>query len=56
MACVERAYGLALTALGRKDLRRIEQAVLEQDQRAAHRLTAEERQQLLTLLDKLACP
>lgn len=51
-----RAYGLALTALGRKDLRRIEQAVLEQDQRAAHRLTAEERQQLLRLLDKLACP
>ena len=51
-----RAYGLALTALGRKDLRQIEQAVLKQDQRAAHRLTAEERQQLLTLLDKLSGP
>ncbi|MDI1260346.1 MarR family transcriptional regulator [Aquabacterium sp.] len=51
-----RAYGLALTALGKKDLRQIEQAVLKQDQRAAHRLTVEERQQLLTLLDKLACP
>ena len=51
-----RAYGLALTALGRNDLRKIEQAVLKQDQRVAHRLTAEERQQLLTLLDKLACP
>lgn len=51
-----RAYGLALTALGKKDLRQIEQAVIKQDQRAAHRLTQEERQQLLALLDKLSCP
>lgn len=49
-----RAYGLALTALGRKDLRKIEQAVVAQDQRAAQRLTAGEREQLLKLLDKLA--
>jgi DNA-binding MarR family transcriptional regulator len=51
-----RAYGLALTALGRKDLRQIEQAVVQQDQNATQRLTAAERQQLLKLLDKLACP
>lgn len=51
-----RAYGLALTPLGKKDLRKIEQAVLKQDQRAAHRLTADEQQQLLVLLDKLARP
>ncbi|MGH6648226.1 MarR family winged helix-turn-helix transcriptional regulator [Aquabacterium sp.] len=51
-----RAYGLALTSLGKKDLRQIEQAVLKQDQHAAHRLTMAERQQLLTLLDKLASP
>jgi DNA-binding MarR family transcriptional regulator len=51
-----RAYGLALTALGKKDLRQIEQAVIKQDQHAAQRLTPEERQQLLTLLDKLASP
>jgi DNA-binding MarR family transcriptional regulator len=51
-----RAYGLALTALGRKDLRQIEMAVLKQDQRATERLSATERQQLLKLLDKLASP
>lgn len=51
-----RAYGLALTPLGKKDLRQIEQAVRKQDQRVAHRLTPEERQQLLALLDKLARP
>jgi DNA-binding MarR family transcriptional regulator len=50
-----RAYGLALTPLGRKDLRKIERAVVDQDQRVAQRLKASEREQLLKLLDKLAC-
>lgn len=49
-----RAYGLALTPLGRKDLRKIEQAVVAQDERVVQRLKASEREQLLKLLDKLA--
>lgn len=51
-----RAYGLALTPLGRKDLRKIEQAVVAQDAQAAQGLTLAERRQLLKLLDKLAAP
>lgn len=50
----KRAYGLALTPQGRKDLRKIEQVVIEQDQRVAQRLTAAERDKLIKLLDKLA--
>lgn len=49
-----RAYGLALTPQGKKDLRQIEQAVLKHDQRATQCLTVDERQQLLALLDKLS--
>lgn len=51
-----RAYGLALTRKGQKDLAKITQAVLDQEARATARLNAARRKQLLEMLDLLAQP
>ncbi len=49
----KRALGLELTDKGRADLAEIIQAVQAHDERMAHRLSPEERAQLLTLLGKV---
>lgn len=49
----KRALGLELTDKGRADLAEIIQAVQAHDARMAHRLSAEERAQLLSLLGKV---
>lgn len=49
-----RAWSLALTAAGRKTLADVTEAVCAHDARIAAQLSAQERQTLLRLLDKLA--
>jgi len=49
-----RAYRLTLTAVGRKTLAAATEAVCAHDARIAAQLSAQERQTLLQLLDKLA--
>jgi DNA-binding MarR family transcriptional regulator len=48
-----RRYALALTAKGHKALQGIRRRVPDHEERLAQRLTARERRQLITLLDKV---
>lgn len=51
-----RAFGLALTPKGEKDLVAITQAVVDQDRLAARSLTAADSEHLLAMLAQLANP